>query len=251
MDIREEQLNETEVNNHWYFQSKARYLLRAIGGESPLSILDVGAGTGFFSRWLLHHTDAHKATCIDTGYIEEREETVSGKQIAYRTQTENLAVDLVLLMDVLEHVEDDVALLRHYVDLVPPGTLFILTVPAFSFLWSSHDVFLQHKRRYTISSLSKVVDAAGLDLECRYYCFGLVFPIACVVRLFDRLFLREEDAVKSTLKKHSRPANLFLNLLCLLEGPLVSLNRVAGLSVFCRCRKPREEKEISAPGKSL
>ena len=100
MDIRELQLNEAELNNHWYFRSKAGYLLRAVGKETPDNILDVGAGSGFFSRWLLRHTDARRATCLDTGYGEEWEETFSGKQIIYRTRPGDTMVDLVLMMDV-------------------------------------------------------------------------------------------------------------------------------------------------------
>lgn len=252
MDVREEQLNEEELNRHWYFQSKARYLQRAIGEVAPHCILDVGAGSGFFSHWLLRHTAASQAICVDTGYTNDREETIAGKSLQYRTQVAEASVDLVLLMDVLEHVEDDVALLSHYVKIVPPGTRFLLTVPAFAFLWSSHDVFLQHKRRYTLKSLSEVVAAAGLQIESRHYCFGFVFPIVCVTRCLDRYFVRETDVVKSTLKKHSLPVNLFLKVLCLLELPIVQLNKVAGLSVMCRCKKQgpadRSLGSISSPG---
>lgn len=238
MDIREEQLNEADLSRHWYFQSKARYLLRAIGGKAPHRILDVGAGSGFFSRWLLKRTRAQHATCVDIGYADERQETLGGKTILYRRRPEKTAAELVLFMDVLEHVDDDVALLKNYVEAAPPGTAFVLTVPAFPFLWSSHDIFLQHKRRYTLKSLSGVAQAAGLQIESRHYCFGFIFPIVCVTRCLDRFFVRESEVVKSTLKNHSQPVNLFLKGLCLLELPILRFNKIAGLSVMCRCWKP-------------
>jgi hypothetical protein len=53
-------------------------------------------------------------------------------------------------MDVIEHVEDDVGLVREYANKVAPGTRFITTVPAFMWLWSGHDVFLEYFRRYTL-----------------------------------------------------------------------------------------------------
>ena len=56
---------------------------------------------------------------------------------------------VILLMDVLEHVDDDVGLLRAYAEPARPGTRFIVSVPAFSWLWSAHDEFLEHRRRYT------------------------------------------------------------------------------------------------------
>ncbi len=57
------------------------------------------------------------------------------------------------MMDVIEHVEDDVGLVRGYVDKVAGGTRFIVTVPALMWLWSGHDVFLEHYRRYTLTSI--------------------------------------------------------------------------------------------------
>src|SRR3546814_19735603 len=64
-------------------------------------------------------------------------------------------------MDVLEHVEDDAGLLRTYLDKAPPQAQAVITVPAFQFLWSHHDVFLEHHRRYTLKTLSRVVERAG------------------------------------------------------------------------------------------
>ena len=54
------------------------------------------------------------------------------------------------MMDVLEHVSDDVGLVREYAKRAKPGTRFVVSVPAFMWLWSGHDVFLEHHRRYTL-----------------------------------------------------------------------------------------------------
>ena len=81
----------------------------------------------------------------------------TGKPIHFRREIGELHADVVLLMDVLEHVEDDVGLLRQYVEKVPSGARFLISVPAFQVLWSDHDVFLEHKRRYTVAKVEHVV----------------------------------------------------------------------------------------------
>ena len=87
---------------------------------------------------------------MDIGYRQDRDETWCGKPIAFRRAIDHCQADLVLAMDVIEHVEDDAALISAYCDLAPRGTRFIISVPAFNFLWSAHDIFLEHHRRYTL-----------------------------------------------------------------------------------------------------
>ena len=81
----------------------------------------MGAGSGFFSRYLLRHSNAQCATCVDPFYADEKVETEGGKPVHYVREIRSTDADLVLMMDVLEHVEDDLRLLESYVDLLPPG----------------------------------------------------------------------------------------------------------------------------------
>ena len=89
------------------------------------------------------------------------------------------------MMDVLEHVDDDRGLVRHYAGKVPAGAHFLVTVPAFRFLWSGHDVFLEHKRRYRLREIEATMRDAGLEIVRGAYYFGLIFPLAAAVRLAD------------------------------------------------------------------
>jgi hypothetical protein len=86
---------------------------------------------------------------VEPGYPEDRDEERMGKPLLFPRSVDQSDADLVLLMHVIEHVEDDVGLVREYADKVAPGTSFITTVPAFMWLWSGHDVFMEHFRRYT------------------------------------------------------------------------------------------------------
>lgn len=236
MDIREEDILGEDVGRHWYYRAKAAFLHRALDGDVFRRLLDVGAGSGFFSRWLLTHTDVGEAVCVDPGYTEEREEQFGGKHLALRKSCPKVEADLVLMMDVLEHVDDDIGFLKQYLAAVPAGATFVITVPALPWLWSDHDVALGHRRRYTRDSLRAAVAAAGLEIERLHYLFGLVLPFAAVVRLAERL-LPGRKAPESGLKKHSALVNALLFLLCAMERPLARFNRLAGLSLLCRCKR--------------
>jgi 2-polyprenyl-3-methyl-5-hydroxy-6-metoxy-1,4-benzoquinol methylase len=206
-------------------------------GAAPITrILDVGAGSGFFSHHLLTHTDAREAWCVDISYPADSSATTAGKPVHYRRGIETIDADLVLLMDVLEHVDDDLGLLKMYVDKVPSGSRFLMTVPAFQFLWSGHDDFLEHKRRYTLAQFETLAHDAGLTVQRGAYYFGAVFPIAAALRLLPQG--AQAQPPRSQLKRHHPLVNTLLKTLCSLELPLMGMNRLAGLSVFVLAQKP-------------
>jgi 2-polyprenyl-3-methyl-5-hydroxy-6-metoxy-1,4-benzoquinol methylase len=234
MDLKEEDILGTGIGRHWYYRSKAAALRRMVGPLAPQRVLDVGAGSGFFSRHLLTEGGAQSALCVDVGYARDRDEMLDGKPVLYRRDCGLTDCDLVLMMDVLEHVDDDVGLVRHYASKVPSGAHFLVTVPAFRFLWSGHDVFLEHRRRYRLDEIELTMRMAGLDLVRGAYYFGFVFPLAAAVRLSTR----GKAVPKSSLKKHGTLANATLTAICTAELPLLPVNRLAGLSAFVLARKP-------------
>ena len=234
MDLKEEEILGSEIGRHWYYRSKAAALRRMAGPLQPRRILDIGAGSGFFSRHLLAKTGAQSALCVDIGYANDRDDSEAGKPVRYRRATGPTDCDLVLMMDVLEHVDDDRGLLRHYAAKVPAGAHFLVTVPAFRFLWSGHDVFLEHKRRYRLPEIETALREAGLDVVKGAYYFGLVFPLAAAVRLAAR----GSSEPRSSLKKHDPLTNGLLSGICAAELPLFPINRLAGLSAFVLARKP-------------
>jgi SAM-dependent methyltransferase len=234
MDLKEEDILGADIAQHWYYRSKAAALRHAVAGIKPQRLLDVGAGSGFFSRHLLSEGGAQSALCVDIGYDRDRDDRVAGKPVLYRRDTGATDCDLVLMMDVLEHVDDDRGLLRHYAAKVPSAAHFLVTVPAFGFLWSGHDVFLEHKRRYRLGEIETAMREAGLRVVRGSYYFGLVFPLAAAVRLASR----HTTEPRSSLKKHGAITNGILGALCAAELPLFPLNRLAGLSAFVLARKP-------------
>ena len=98
--------------------------------------------------------------------------------------------DLLIALDVIEHIGDDRAALKDYRRLLRPGGRLLLTVPAYRWLWSWHDQVNHHRRRYTRRSLGKVLAEAGLVEErLTYYCFLLFLPVA-LVRVLEKTLAR-------------------------------------------------------------
>jgi len=239
MDVKEEDILGPDIAWHWYYVSKGRALRRLLRQVRNATLLDVGAGSGVFSRQLLDAGICKRAICVDPAYAEERAERHNGRDIGFVRSVQDAGHDLLLMMDVLEHVDDDIGLLRGYSEGMPRGGWVVITVPAFRFLWSGHDVFLEHRRRYTRRQIETVAAQAGLTVVRSRYFFGLLFPVAAVLRLYAAWRLKRADAApKSDLRKSSAAVNRALVLAHDIErATLFRFNIFAGLTVFCLARR--------------
>jgi SAM-dependent methyltransferase len=233
MDVKEEAILGNALDDHWYYRSKGRALLRMLSGIPFLKVMDIGAGSGIFSKLLLRN-GASSATCVDPAYpTAMRDQPYAGKVIHFRRKPDGEKADLVLLMDVLEHVDDDLGLLNEAVHNSAEKAYILITVPAFEFLFSAHDRFLEHKRRYTLRQVEDLVKSAGLEVISGCYFFGMLFPLVAALR-----FREKNAAPKSNLRIHSRFVNGILKIAHWFEVAFFKLNRFAGLTVFCLARKP-------------
>ena len=237
MDLKEEHLLGDGVRSHWYYRAKLAALLRDLRGQVAGEILDIGAGSGFFSRALLADTSATGATCVDLFYAADRDEVVAGKPLRFRREIGLSDASLVLMMDVIEHVEDDRGLVADYVAKVGSGTRFVVTVPAFMWLWSPHDVFLEHYRRYTVPQAQAVLRAAGLTIDRGHYFYGAVLPLVAAVRTIKRL-AQGNAPPDSDMKVYGPVVNSLLYGVSRAETALMRGNRVAGTTAFVTAVKP-------------
>jgi len=230
MDVKEEQLLGGAVGEHWYYRSKQLALDSLLRRVPYTRVLDIGAGSAVFSKHLLEN-GAKSAVCVDPAYASENQQSYCGKPIRYVRDVEPCGADLVLLMDVLEHVDDDVGLIRSSMRGAAPGAFAVISVPAFPSLFSAHDRFLEHKRRYRARTLETVVHAAGLNVISSRYFFAMILPLVATLRLLER-----RGPAKSSLMPHPRPVNELLTFAHRLELPFFRFNRMGGLSVFCLAR---------------
>ena len=239
MDVKEELILGDKALTHWYYIAKGRALVAMLKSIKVPEIVDVGAGSGVFSKILVEAGICRSAICVDPAYPDEREELYLGRSIHFVRSIDAVTQSLILIMDVLEHVDDDVGLIRQYAEYMPCGGKILVTVPAFDFLWSGHDVFLEHRRRYTLLTIEKRLQMANLKVLRSQYFFGTLFPIVTFVRTVIRWQLESGSSkAESMLKNYPPLLNKILTYIHDFERLfLFPFNRFAGLSIFCLAEK--------------
>jgi SAM-dependent methyltransferase len=185
---REFELLDRIEEDHWWFAGK-RKILNALLLRDPGRgrLLDLGCGTGGVLRsWMSRRpcvgTDRSKLAleiCRRRGF-----DTLVRSDLNHLPFPEG-CFDTVLLLDVIEHLDDDVGFLREVARLAAPGGRIVIAVPAFQWLWSQHDETFEHRRRYSAGQLESVIRSSGLILERRTYTNGLLFPVAAVWRILS------------------------------------------------------------------
>jgi SAM-dependent methyltransferase len=177
---------------HWWFRARRAVLLEVLASLRPAGgrLLDVGCGTGYFleaalrryEAWGIDASEQAVAYCHRRGLEHVRRAGVG--------QLEALGLgrfDLVTYFDVLEHLDQDVEALREAHRLLAPHGRIVATVPAYPWLWSSHDRAHHHRRRYTRETLADTFARAGLQTVTLCHFNSYLFPLALAARLFDRL----------------------------------------------------------------
>jgi SAM-dependent methyltransferase len=165
---------------HWWWRSREAFLLgwvERLNRESPRQhILDVGCGDGLYFPRLekfgqIEGIEPDASLVQDPRWRARIRIGVLGKDFSPREE-----YDLVLMLDVLEHIEDERAALRAALAALRPGGHLLLTVPALPWLWSRHDEANEHFRRYTKRSLRQVLSEAGFAIETTRYFFVWTVP---------------------------------------------------------------------------
>ncbi|MCQ2291788.1 MAG: class I SAM-dependent methyltransferase [Bacteroidales bacterium] len=189
MDIKELNVNveKESTQNHPWEYARARVidclLRRYIKKKSADGyVADVGCGDIFFVHQFVCKHSKLKAAAVDIAFnddiIASLKAKYSDQEVLFFNDIQKVDLNgkpakIVFLMDVLEHIEDDVTFLKTLVnsDFVNGETLFMITVPAFNSLYCSHDKWLGHYRRYDRKMLGDCIKSAGLKSETDGYFF--------------------------------------------------------------------------------
>lgn len=161
----------------------------------PTTILDVGCGDGFTGEQLVSALGASELWGVDLHASEEscaRQSRSGFQYVQHLEQVRSGEFELGLLCDVIEHVADDVSLVKSVLSRLAPSGHLLLTVPSFQALFSEHDRALRHYRRYSLSELRRTIDAAGADSLVDGYLFGSLLPVRVLAKLKERLLPRPE-----------------------------------------------------------
>lgn len=178
-----------EPTHYWHVHRRA-VLLDVLRRHAPPGtigrLVDLGAGVGTVATHLNQHGYVvdyaelfpEALRLCEAGARAALGEAADRRRFFAVDLTEDLPPldhDGALLLDVIEHLDDDVGALRRVATAIGPEKLVVVTVPAFSFLWSAWDDAEKHRRRYTRASLSSVLDAAGLEVRWMTHFFGPLF----------------------------------------------------------------------------
>jgi SAM-dependent methyltransferase len=181
-----------EDRRHWYFAGRLVVLLgvfEAVLPPPPRRIVELGCGTGNVLQALGRFGEA-----IGIEYDPDLRAVgvAAGLDIRPGALPDDIPVadgsaDAVLLLDVIEHLDDDHAAVRTARRLLRPGGVLVLTVPAYAWMWSGHDVALGHRRRYTARAVRRLLGAAELGVLHAGYFNSALFPAIAGVRLAKRV----------------------------------------------------------------
>lgn len=225
-------------NLHWWFVGRrtiVESVIKRLKLPANAKILEIGSGTGGNLRMLSHYGDLSAIEMDATACSIALKNTagqVDIRQAVFPVEIPFLdkKFDLICLFDVLEHIDRDTEALVALRGLLAEGGRVLITVPAYNWLWSMHDEFLHHKRRYSRSELCWKAGLAGLRTANITYFNSFLFPLAAVVRLKDRLLSNPYSSGTSIPWK---PINYLFKILFSSERHILSRVRLpAGVSLL-------------------
>ena len=237
-------------DTYWWFVGRHRLVEGLIaarygrGGAQakPLSILDVGCGTGAMSARL-----AKWGTVVSADYSPLALEFSRRRGLthllgadAMRLPLGSECFDLITVMDVLEHLQDDQAALCEFFRVLKPGGRLIATIPAYPHLWSEHDIALMHHRRYTRAQFGERVQKAGMRLEKLSHTMTTLYPLVAMQRRLNAHHPPHQPP-HAAMPLFPTPVNRLLTGFFTLENTLArNVNLPFGVTIFCVAVKPEK-----------
>jgi SAM-dependent methyltransferase len=226
-------------DRHWWYRGRRRLLCRVIASlrlPADARILDAGCGSGRNMVELARYGTASGVELSPVSVEAARRRGVGEVVTGSITDMPFAAAsfDLAVCLDVIEHLEDDHAALAELRRVVGPGGALLVTVPAYPWLWSSHDTVNQHQRRYTKTSLLAAATSAGWRRERITHFNSLLLPVAIALRALERVRPGEPET-SPDLWVPPAPLNRLLEQPLHLEAAIIGRNGhalPAGLSLL-------------------
>jgi hypothetical protein len=252
MDLRE--IQKYNARHPWEIarvQTLIKILKNWLINRSNIKVLDIGCGDAFISGQLQNSFALDRYDGLDT-YL-------SDSQITQLSRTENNIIlhnnfnklrieyyNLILFLDVIEHVEDDYVFLNDIVNkYATSGAFILITAPAFNFLFSSHDRFLGHFRRYNLKQFNVLIHSLRFECLSSGYLFLSILPVRLLSvgfeRFFPSKFFRKRGA--GNWKRGTIITKILTFFLTIDNRISLGFNKIGinlpGLTVWAICRKQR------------
>ncbi len=218
-----------------------RYLLRCwvvkqlIRKLQPRDFIEIGAATGDIAKWMSDRQIGGTAVEISPDALNMLQARLAGTQRVkiFSQDARHLReeADLLLSMEVLEHIQDDQAALANWFDLIRPGGHLLLSVPAHQRLFSAEDEMAGHYRRYEKRELQQKLRAAGFE---RSHILSYGFPLGILLKQLrtllakkklqtDRRSQQQRTEASGVERKSFLPLRWLLNDTCLLPFHLLQM----------------------------
>ncbi|MBJ7347590.1 MAG: class I SAM-dependent methyltransferase [Thermoleophilaceae bacterium] len=231
-------------NDHWWYRGRRLIVnttIRRLGLPSMAQVLDAGCGSGRNMVELARLGTAFGAE-LDPASAEIATNRNVGEIVQCGVESMPFAsekFDLITCLDVIEHVKVDSEAFRELLRVAKPGGFLVVTVPAYQWLWSHHDVVNQHYRRYTHARLKTVALSEGWECVRTGYFNSIMLPLAAIVRLSERVRPKNPDHGLD-LDLPPKMVNGLLELPLKVENFLIRLGirLPAGVSVVAVFRRP-------------
>lgn len=231
-------------DGHWWYIAKRRITLAMARPHlhKKARVLDVGCGTGVIMD----------AFAKEAGFVEGIDFSKEALKFCRKRGLKKVFVadlekplpkrlgtyDVIVATDIVEHLRNDVGALKRLQALLKPDGVIIVSVPAYQWMWSAHDVALHHYRRYTLPRLRQVMKKAGYEPLRLTYTNFFIFPITAIIRLVKR-FLGADSGTDDGIVRFGVIAKILLGMYRVEEFLLRFIRLPFGVSVLCVARKKR------------
>ena len=225
-----------EQPDYWWYRARADLLHAALGSYlgTPQRVLDVGSADGPSVAWMRGVHDRFTIDVDPRGLVAG--EGVCGSALALPFADESF--DVVAAFDVLEHCEPEETAMSELVRVLRPGGRLLMSVPAYAWAWTDHDIRAGHHRRYTRRRLVSAVERGDLEVLRATYGFGGVFPFFVAERAL-RLLRQRVGAAPQRLTPVSSTLERLLLVLAGAERRVLGHRDLPfGSSVFLAAVKP-------------
>lgn len=181
-------------DEHFWYRSRNRVIKRLfkkfLGTSDPKNIMEIGCGNGIilkalteFKNYILSGADIHIQG------LKHAKERLPGLEFIQLDATQmpfENTYDAIGAFDVLEHIDDDIAVIRNVHKALKPKGLFFISVPQYQWMWSHMDDIDQHKRRYSRKELKTKLTQNGFEVKYRSSFVFILFPLMLVSRNFKK-----------------------------------------------------------------
>lgn len=246
-----------DEDRHAWFAGRTRAILKYLDAEmaprradEERLVLDIGSGAGNMAHHLVHYGQVigidFNPRPLPVAQMRGLDVSQgSGDALPFPSAT----FDLVAMLDTIEHIPDELAVLRECQRVLKPGGKLIITVPAFMWLWSYNDEINAHQRRYTVPEVRQKLDLCGFAVKRISYNNFFMFPPIALIRmsrpyspsLQSPHLTADTDVYQVEMEPIPEPANAILHVIGWLEAEMLArMSLPFGVSIICVAEKPEE-----------